>query len=69
MPVKTADNAGNESTGDLTEFTTYKKYIVVKNKKRPKLPRGLRWDPKSPYIFFSWRDQHGEAASKIDREN
>jgi hypothetical protein len=24
--------------------------------KRPKLPRGLRWDPKSSYICFSWRD-------------
>src|ERR1700677_50582 len=27
--------------------------------KRPKLPRGLRWNPKSPHIYFSWRDQRG----------
>ena len=27
--------------------------------KRPKLPRGLRWDPKSSYICFSWRDVRG----------
>ncbi len=24
--------------------------------KRSKLPRGLRWDPRSPHICFSWRD-------------
>jgi integrase len=27
--------------------------------KRPKLPRGLRWKPTSPHIYFSWRDQRG----------
>jgi len=27
--------------------------------KRPKLPRGLRWRPKSSQICFSWRDAHG----------
>ena len=26
--------------------------------KRPKLPRGLRWRPKSSQICFSWRDAH-----------
>jgi len=31
----------------------------MKHGRRPKLPRGLRWDPKSPYINFSWRDKHG----------
>jgi len=39
-------------------------YLVVKDKKRPKLPRGLRWDPKSPYIFFSWRDADGKLHQK-----
>jgi integrase len=28
----------------------------MKYPKRSKLPRGLRWDPRSPYICFSWRD-------------
>lgn len=28
--------------------------------RRPKLPRGLRWDSRSPYIFFSWRDAQGK---------
>jgi hypothetical protein len=64
MPLKTVDNARNEPGRRLTEFTAYKKYIVVKNKKRPKLPRGLRWDRKSPYIFFIWRDQHGKLHQK-----
>jgi integrase len=27
--------------------------------KRPKLPRGLRWKPTSPHIYFSWRDERG----------
>ena len=27
--------------------------------KRPTLPRGLRWDPRSPHICFSWRDERG----------
>ena len=31
----------------------------MKHGKRPSLPRGLRWDPKSPYICFSWRDDRG----------
>jgi integrase len=31
----------------------------MKYGKRSKLPRGLRWDPKSPYICFSWRDEDG----------
>jgi hypothetical protein len=42
----------------------------VKNKKQQKLPRGLRWDPKSPYIFFSWRDErrklHQKSTEKTD---
>ena len=28
----------------------------MRYQKRSKLPRGLRWDPRSPYICFSWRD-------------
>ena len=36
----------------------------MSGKKRPKLPRGLRWDPKSPYIFFSWRDLEGKLHQK-----
>ncbi|HJT54532.1 MAG TPA: hypothetical protein VJ848_11825 [Candidatus Angelobacter sp.] len=35
----------------------------MKNRKRPKLPRGLYWDAKSPYIFFKWRDPHGKQLS------
>lgn len=39
----------------------------MKNRKWPKLPRGLYWDAKSPYIFFKWRDargkQHGQCTS------
>jgi integrase len=31
----------------------------MKYGKRPKLPRGLRWDSKSPHICFSWRDARG----------
>src|SRR5579859_3754722 len=32
----------------------------MKHNKRPKLPRGLHFDPKSPNIFFNWRDGHGK---------
>ena len=32
---------------------------MMNHGKRPKLPRGLRWDPKSCYICFSWRDVRG----------
>ena len=28
--------------------------------KRPRLPRGLHWGPKSPYILFNWRDPLGK---------
>src|SRR4051812_4899179 len=28
--------------------------------KRKKLPRGLHWDARSPYIFFKWRDAMGK---------
>jgi integrase len=38
--------------------------------KRPKLPRGLHWDGRSPFIFFNWRDalgkQHHQSTSKTD---
>jgi integrase len=29
-------------------------------KKRKKLPPGLHWDSRSPYIFFKWRDAMGK---------
>lgn len=31
----------------------------MSDNRRPKLPRGLRWRAKSPYIWFSWRDERG----------
>jgi hypothetical protein len=31
----------------------------MRDKQRPKLPRGLRWKPDSAYIWFSWRDERG----------
>jgi hypothetical protein len=39
----------------------------MKNGKRPKLPRGLRWDPKGPHIFFSWRDKRGDQHQQSTR--
>jgi integrase len=39
----------------------------MKNGKRPKLPRGLRWDPKDPHIFFSWRDKRGDQHQQSTR--
>lgn len=36
----------------------------MKSTKRPTLPRGLRWDPRSPNIFFSWRDGRGRLHQK-----
>lgn len=36
----------------------------MKNGKRPKLPRGLRWKSDSPYIWFSWRDARGKQHQK-----
>jgi hypothetical protein len=32
----------------------------MKDGKRPKLPRGLRWKSDSPFIWFSWRDARGK---------
>ena len=44
--------------------------IGMKDKKRPKLPRGLHWAPKSQYISFNWRDsrgkQHGQSTHTTD---
>jgi integrase len=38
--------------------------------KRPRLPRGLHWGPKSPYILFNWRDalgkQHHQSTGTTD---
>ena len=36
----------------------------MKNGKRPKLPRGLRWKCDSPFIWFSWRDARGKQHQK-----
>jgi integrase len=36
----------------------------MKNGKRPKLPRGLRWKSDSPFIWFSWRDSRGKQHQK-----
>src|SRR5262249_1642799 len=36
----------------------------MKNGKRPKLPRGLRWKSDSPFIWFSWRDARGKQHQK-----
>jgi integrase len=38
--------------------------------RRPRLPRGLHWGPKSPYILFNWRDalgkQHHQSTGTTD---
>jgi hypothetical protein len=36
----------------------------MKNPKRPKLPRGLRWKSDSPFFWFSWRDARGKQHQK-----
>ena len=36
----------------------------MKNGKRPKLPRGLRWKSDSPFIWFSWRNACGKQHQK-----
>jgi len=36
----------------------------MKNAKRLKLPRGLRWKSDSPFIWFSWRDGRGKQHQK-----
>jgi integrase len=36
----------------------------VQNKKRPKLPRGLRWHSRSKFIWFTWRDVRGAQHQK-----
>jgi hypothetical protein len=38
------------------------------NRRRPRLPRGLHWDSKSPHIFFSWRDAQGEQHHQSTQE-
>ena len=34
------------------------------SKKRPKLPRGLRWHPRSQFIWFTWYDAQGKQHKK-----
>jgi len=36
----------------------------VKERKRPKLPRGLRWHSESQYIWFVWYDAKGKQHKK-----
>jgi integrase len=36
----------------------------VTHKKRAKLPRGLRWHPKSQFIWFTWYDAQGKQHKK-----
>jgi hypothetical protein len=36
----------------------------VKNEKRPKLPRGLRWHSESRFIWFTWYDSQGRQHKK-----
>jgi integrase len=38
------------------------------NRRRPRLPRGLHWDSKSPHIFFSWRDAQGKQHHQSTQE-
>src|SRR5438552_18248569 len=39
------------------------------NKKRSRLPRGLRWKSDSPYIWFSWRDSRGKQHQQSTESN
>src|SRR5438046_10599133 len=39
------------------------------NKKRSRLPRGLRWKSDSPYIWFSWRDARGKQHQQSTESN
>jgi hypothetical protein len=36
----------------------------MKDKKRPKLPRGLRWHSESQFIWFTWYDAQGKQHKK-----
>jgi hypothetical protein len=36
----------------------------VKHKKRPTLPRGLRWHSESQFVWFTWRDAEGRQHQK-----
>ncbi len=41
----------------------------MKNQKRSRLPRGLRWKSDSPYIWFSWRDARGKQHQQSTESN
>ena len=41
----------------------------MENKRRPKLPRGLRWHAGSQYIWFTWRDARGAQHQKSAETN
>ena len=40
----------------------------MKQKNRPRLPKGLRWHSRSPYIWFSWRDARGRQHQQSTEE-
>src|SRR5712692_6993974 len=41
----------------------------MKDNKKSKLPRGLRWKSDSPYIWFSWRDSRGKQHQESTQTN
>lgn len=41
----------------------------MKNNKRSRLPRGLRWKSDSSYIWFSWRDSRGKQHQQSTETN
>jgi hypothetical protein len=47
-----------------------KAHSTMAQQRRPKLPRGLHWDGRSPFVFFNWRDalgkQRHQSTSKTD---
>jgi hypothetical protein len=44
--------------------TVSKETDHMKDKKRPKLPRGLRWHSESQFIWFTWYDAQGRQHKK-----
>ena len=66
MIVRGYDEWGRRSIAFGLQCTAFDRVLVLYEKafdmkyaKRSKLPRGLRWEAKSPHICFSWRDERG----------
>ena len=38
---------------------------MTNHTRRRKLPHGLHWDSRSPYIFFKWRDAMGRHSGTL----